>query len=125
MSRGRTGCELYGRREGEVWSLGLVPRDSGVRRAIGSILVSGEDDAVRRIELRRSAKQHIDMATAPPRRPARAVQHTSDPKSMKSAFRPPGTPLQMTLTASWEWSDSRCEQAIWKSRMRLSASNSR
>jgi hypothetical protein len=62
VSRGRTGGELYGRREGEVWSLGLVPRDPGVRRAIGSILVSGADDAVRRIELRRRAKQPIDMA---------------------------------------------------------------
>lgn len=62
-----TGYELYGRREGEAWSLGLVPRDPGVRRAIGNILVSGEGDAVRRIELRRSAKQHIDIVIAPPR----------------------------------------------------------
>jgi len=61
------GYELYGWREGEAWSLGLVPRDPGVRRAIGNILVSGEGDAVRRIELRRSAKQHIDIVIAAPR----------------------------------------------------------
>ena len=35
------------------------------------------------------------------------TQHTSWPKSMKSAANPPFTPLQITLTASWECSDSR------------------
>ncbi len=59
--------EVYGRREGEVWSLGLVPRDDTVRRAIGDIHVGGEGAIVRRIELRRSAKQHIDILIEPPR----------------------------------------------------------
>jgi hypothetical protein len=61
------GFELYGRRQGEAWSLALVPKDNGVRRAIGDILVDGEGDSVRRIELRRSARQRIDIEIRPPR----------------------------------------------------------
>ncbi|MDO8541458.1 MAG: outer membrane lipoprotein carrier protein LolA [Opitutaceae bacterium] len=60
------GYELYGRRAGETWSLGLVPRDATLRRALGDIFVEGEADTVRRIELRRSAKQHIDIVMAAP-----------------------------------------------------------
>ena len=59
--------EVYGRREASDWSLALVPRDESLRRAIGNIHVRGERAAVRTIELRRSAKQHIDIAIAPPR----------------------------------------------------------
>jgi hypothetical protein len=59
--------DLYGRREGDVWSLGLVARDATVRKAIGDIHVGGEGATVRRIELRRSAKQHIDIVIAAPR----------------------------------------------------------
>lgn len=53
--------ELYGRREQEAWSLALVPRVAALRRAIGNIHVGGAGPAVRTIELRRSAKQHIDI----------------------------------------------------------------
>jgi hypothetical protein len=60
--------ELYGTQNGETWSLGLVPRDAGTRRAIGNILVNGEGGFVRRIELRRSARQHVTIAMDPPRR---------------------------------------------------------
>lgn len=59
--------EVYGRRDGPAWSVGLVPRDEALRRAIGNIYVTGEATAVRTIELRRSAKQHIDIAIAAPR----------------------------------------------------------
>lgn len=52
-------------------------------------------------------------------------QQSSEPKSMKSPVKPPFTPLQITLTASWEWSDSRWEQAISKSAMRASVLSSR
>jgi hypothetical protein len=58
--------EVYGRREGDVWSLALVPRAEDVRRAIGTILVDGEREDVRRIELRRSVKQHIDIVMSAP-----------------------------------------------------------
>jgi len=61
------GFEIYGRRDGERWSLALVPKNHGVRRAIGDLLVDGEGDRVRRIELRRSARQHIDIEIQPPR----------------------------------------------------------
>lgn len=53
--------ELHGRREGESWSLGLVPRTTDLRRAFGEILVDGDGATVRRIVLRRSPKQHIDI----------------------------------------------------------------
>src|SRR4051812_13931315 len=59
--------EVYGRRAGAAWSLGLVPRAEATRRAIGNIYVGGEGAMVRTIELRRSVKQHIDIAIAPPR----------------------------------------------------------
>ena len=62
--------ELYGQRDGASWSLGLVPRAPALRRAIGDIFVEGEADTVRRIELRRTAKQHIDIVMSAPRPPA-------------------------------------------------------
>ena len=59
--------EVYGRRDTYAWSLALEPRDEGLRRSIGNIFVSGEAAAVRTIALRRSAKQHIDIAITTPR----------------------------------------------------------
>lgn len=59
--------ELYGRREGEAWSIALVPRAEQVKRAIGNIYVGGTGTAVRSIELRRSVKQHIDIEISAPR----------------------------------------------------------
>jgi hypothetical protein len=58
--------ELSGRREGNLWSLILVPRDATVKKTIGEIHVGGEGATVRRIELRRSAKQHIDILIEAP-----------------------------------------------------------
>lgn len=74
--------EVYGRREAHAWSLALVPRAETLRRAIGNIFVVGEGTAVRMIELRRSAKQHIDIAMAAPRSP---VTFTAD--ELKRYFR--------------------------------------
>ena len=56
------GYEVYGRRSGQAWALALVPRLRAVRNAIGDILVEGHGAVVERIELRRSARQHIDIA---------------------------------------------------------------
>jgi hypothetical protein len=53
--------DLYGRREEAGWILALVPRDEAIRRAIGDIFVEGEAAAVRRIELRRSARQNVEI----------------------------------------------------------------
>jgi glycosyltransferase involved in cell wall biosynthesis len=76
--------ELYGQREGAAWTLTLVPRTEAQRRTIGRITVSGEAAAVRRIELRRSAKQFIEIIIGPPRAPA---AFTTD--EMKRYFRSP------------------------------------
>ena len=62
--------EVFGWREGVAWSLVLVPRDSALRRAIGNIHVTGEGVVVRTVELRRSEKQHIDIAMRIVRSPA-------------------------------------------------------
>lgn len=61
---------LYGQRDGADWTLALVPRTDTLRRSIGRITVSGTAAAIHRIELRRSAKQVIEILIAPPRPPA-------------------------------------------------------
>jgi hypothetical protein len=63
--------ELYGRREQDAWALALVPRDQRMQRALGRIYVRGTGPTVHAIELRRSARQHIDIAITDPR-PVRA-----------------------------------------------------
>jgi hypothetical protein len=62
--------EVYGRQTDPAWSIVLVPRDADLRRALGQIAVLGEGAAVRRIELRRSATQRVEITVAPPRRAA-------------------------------------------------------
>jgi glycosyltransferase involved in cell wall biosynthesis len=68
--------ELYGQREAGTWTLVLVPRTEAQRRTIGRITVAGSAGggtgpaSVRRIELRRSARQAIEILIAPPRPPA-------------------------------------------------------
>jgi glycosyltransferase involved in cell wall biosynthesis len=58
--------ELYGQRTGGVWTLVLVARTEAIRRGIGLITVAGEETVVRRIELRHSAKQYVEILNAPP-----------------------------------------------------------
>jgi hypothetical protein len=65
--------ELLGRRAGDRWSLVLVPRADDLRRTLGRISVDGEAGLVRRIELRRSALQSVEILISPPRR-ARPVR---------------------------------------------------
>lgn len=59
--------EIYGRRENADWLLALLPRADALRRSIGRITVAGTATAVRRIELRRSAKQVIEILIDAPR----------------------------------------------------------
>ncbi len=59
--------ELYGQRAGGDWTLALVPRTNTLRRSIGRITVTGQAATIRRIELRRSAKQVIEILIAAPR----------------------------------------------------------
>jgi glycosyltransferase involved in cell wall biosynthesis len=58
--------EPYGQREGAAWSLVLVPRTETLRRSVGRITVVGEAATIRHIEIRRSAKQAIEIAIGPP-----------------------------------------------------------
>jgi hypothetical protein len=74
--------EIYGRRDGDAWSLALEPRAAEVRRALGVMRVSGEADTVRRIELRHDPKQHIDIMISAPR-PA----HAFTPEELQLFFR--------------------------------------
>jgi hypothetical protein len=57
---------LYGTRTGAAWTLVLVPRAAGLRRTLDRITVGGEGSAVRRIELRRSATQRVEISVQPP-----------------------------------------------------------
>jgi glycosyltransferase involved in cell wall biosynthesis len=59
--------ELYGERTATAWTLVLVARTAADRRGIGTITVAGAGAAVRRIELRHSAKQYVEILNAPPR----------------------------------------------------------
>ncbi len=52
---------LHGRREGERWTLGFEPRDPALAETVGSLLLSGEDLQLRKIELIRSARQRIEI----------------------------------------------------------------
>jgi hypothetical protein len=62
--------ELYGERDEAAWTLALVPRTETLRRSVGRITVTGEGVAIRRIEIRRTPTQAIEIAIAPPRPPA-------------------------------------------------------
>ncbi len=59
--------ELYGQREGAGWTLVLVPRTDTVRRSVGRITVTGLSATIRLIEIRRTAKQAIEILIEPPR----------------------------------------------------------
>jgi glycosyltransferase involved in cell wall biosynthesis len=74
--------ELYGRRDGTDWTLGLVPRTETLRRSVGRITVAGKDATVSRIEIRRSAKQAIVITIAAPRSTAAFT-----PDELKQFFR--------------------------------------
>lgn len=58
--------DLYGARAGAAWQLALVPKDDSLRRTLGRISIEGEGPAVRRIELRRSPVQRVEILIAPP-----------------------------------------------------------
>lgn len=53
--------ELYGNRDGESWTVRLVPKTTLLKRATGQITVSGVGTGVHQIVLRRSAKQYIEI----------------------------------------------------------------
>ena len=53
--------DLHGARSEQAWTLALVPQAEALRRSTGTIHVSGEGTQVRGIELRRSARQRIEI----------------------------------------------------------------
>jgi hypothetical protein len=57
---------VYGRRTGTAWQLALVPKDADLRRTLGQVAIEGDGTAVRRIELRRSALQRVEILVSPP-----------------------------------------------------------
>ena len=66
----------YGERTGSAWTLALVPRADALRRTLRQVTVAGESAAVRRIELRRSPTQRVEILIEPPR--AQGVAFSAD-----------------------------------------------
>jgi outer membrane lipoprotein carrier protein LolA len=62
--------EIYGERKEEAWTLALVPQADALRHTLGQITVAGEKLVVRRIELRRSVTQRVEILVGPARPPA-------------------------------------------------------
>ena len=59
--------DLFGQREGPAWTLTLVPLAADLRRAVSEIVVSGEPAQVRRIVIRRSPTQAVEILVGPAR----------------------------------------------------------
>lgn len=59
--------ELFGRRDGVTWELELIPRAEAQAHGVGRILAAGESATIRRIEIRRTEKQVIEIDLAAPR----------------------------------------------------------
>ncbi len=76
-----TDFELFGERTAPAWTLTLVPRTADLRRTLAEIVVTGEATEVRRIVIRRSAKQSVEITVGP----ARPTPFTAD--ELKRFFR--------------------------------------
>jgi hypothetical protein len=59
--------DLYGELSKDSWTLALVPKEPGLRRTLGRIAVEGAGPDVRRIELRRSPTQRVEILVGAPR----------------------------------------------------------
>jgi hypothetical protein len=53
--------EVRAARAGGAWRLDFVPRAPEEARSLGRLVVTGEDEAVRRLEFRHSAKQRVEI----------------------------------------------------------------
>jgi hypothetical protein len=53
--------EVHGVRSGVAWRMDFVSRDPLVARALGTVIVSGENTSVRELEFRHSAKERVDI----------------------------------------------------------------
>ncbi len=52
---------VHGRRDGAKWSLAFVPRDPAFAALLGTLTVSGEDNALTQIEMIKSPTQRIEI----------------------------------------------------------------
>lgn len=62
--------ELYGQRDATTWTLVLVPRTDALRHSVGRITAAGDGATIRHIEIRRTARQAIEIIIDPPQPPA-------------------------------------------------------
>jgi hypothetical protein len=53
--------EVHGRRDGMAWALAFVPRDPSFANLLGVLTVSGEQNALRKIEMIKSPTQRIEI----------------------------------------------------------------
>jgi hypothetical protein len=53
--------EVHGRRDGATWTLAFVPRDPTFAELIGTLTVSGEQNALQKIEMIKSPTQRIEI----------------------------------------------------------------
>jgi len=53
--------EVHAARNGGAWRLDFVSRDPALVRALGTVVVSGEDTNVRALEFRHSAKERVEI----------------------------------------------------------------
>lgn len=53
---------VHGRRDGDAWTLGFVPRDADIANLIGVLVVSGRQHTLERIEMVKSPTQRIEIA---------------------------------------------------------------
>jgi hypothetical protein len=52
---------IHGQREGPAWTLAFVARDPAIADMIGTVVVSGEEARLGRIEMNKSANQRIEI----------------------------------------------------------------
>ncbi|MGH7958736.1 MAG: outer membrane lipoprotein carrier protein LolA [Opitutaceae bacterium] len=57
----RKDFEVHGRRDGAAWALAFVPRDPTFGNLLGVLTVSGEQNALRKIEMIKSPTQRIEI----------------------------------------------------------------
>jgi hypothetical protein len=62
--------DFYGQRDDPAWTLVLVPRQEPLRSHLSRITAAGEGLTIRRIEIRRTATEAVEILIAPPRPPA-------------------------------------------------------
>jgi glycosyltransferase involved in cell wall biosynthesis len=62
--------DLFGRRDDPAWTLVLVPRTTPLRSNLSRITATGEGLTVRRIEIRRTATEAVEILISPPHPPA-------------------------------------------------------